>query len=70
MREKEKAKIKKIAEETKPTLEEQTRFREELELVWKNNALYKQDQQLNKIQMKHDKRMMYLEKNIEEKKKV
>jgi hypothetical protein len=41
LRDKEKAKIKKIYEDTKPSLEEQTRFREELELVWKNNALYK-----------------------------
>ena len=44
------------------------RFKEELELTWKMNPMYKQDQQLNKIQEKHQKRMQYLQKNIDEKK--
>ena len=37
----EKAKIKKIRDETKPNLEEEMKFKEELELVWKNNPMYK-----------------------------
>ena len=46
MKQREKDKLKKLQDQIQPTLEEQTRFKEELDHELKNNPLYKQNQQL------------------------
>jgi hypothetical protein len=64
----EREKIKKLAAEMKPTLEEENKFRDELQHELRNNAVFKQDAQIHHIEEKYQKRLVQIEKKIKERK--
>lgn len=66
----EKAKMKKLSIEMKPSMEEENKFREELQHELKNNPVFKQDLQIQKIEEKYQKRLKLIEKKITERKEV
>lgn len=67
LKDKQKMKIEKIRKETKPSLEEEVRIKEELELTKEYNPIYKQVAQNEEICERFKKRMKYLQKGIDEK---
>ena len=66
-KERQKAKIIRMQEETQPTLEETMKFRDELSRELKMNPIWKQNIQLQSILQRHNSRFEQQQKNLEEK---
>lgn len=66
----ERAKIEKLSKEMKPSMEEENKFREELQHELKQNPVFKQNIQIDQIDQKWQKRKKMIDKKIGERKVV
>ena len=69
-KDRQKAKLIKMQEETQPTLEETIKFRDELSRELKMNPIWKQNIQLQSILQRHNNRFEQQQRNLEEKQLV